>query len=55
VKKKYFTARWNNILSIVLGLIVALLFIVVLTGAISSFTTADAASFIALVAIGGAT
>jgi hypothetical protein len=55
MKASFLTARWNNILSIVLGVIVALCFIVVLTGVIASFTSADAASFIALVALGGVT
>lgn len=55
MKASFLTARWNNILSIVLLVIVALFFIVVLSGVIDSFTSADAASFIALVAIGGVT
>ena len=55
VKEKYLTVRWNNIISIALGLTVALLFIFVLTGVVGDFASADAASFTALIAIGGAT
>jgi len=55
MKEKYLTARWNNIISIALGLMVALLFIFVLTGVVGDFASAGAASFTALVAIGGAT
>lgn len=43
------TVRWNNIFSIVLGLVAAIYVIVVLT----STVLGDAASFIGLVVIGG--
>ena len=43
------TTRWNNIFSIVLGLVAAIYVIVVLT----STVLGDAASFIGLVVIGG--
>lgn len=55
MKASFLTARWNNILSIVLLVIAALFFIVVLSGVLGSFTSADAASFIALIVIGGVT
>lgn len=45
----FLTARWNNIVSIVLGLMAAIYIIVVLT----STVLGDAASFIGLVVIGG--
>ena len=45
----FLTARWNNIFSIVLGVIAAIYVIVVLT----STVLGDAASFIGLVVIGG--
>ncbi len=45
----FLTARWNNIFSIVLGLVAAIYVIVVLT----STVLGDAASFIGLVVIGG--
>lgn len=51
VKEKYLTARWNNILSIALGLVAAIYVIVVLT----STVLGDAASFIGLIVIGGIT
>ena len=43
------TVRWNNIFSIVLGLVAMIYVIVVLT----STVIGDAASFIGLVVIGG--
>jgi len=44
----FLTARWNNIFSIVLGLVAAIYVIIVLT----STVLGDAASFIGLVVIG---
>jgi len=44
-----FTTRWNNIFSIVLGLVAVIYVIVVLT----STVLGDAAGFIGLVVIGG--
>ena len=49
MKGDFLTARWNNILSIGLGVIAAIYVIVVLT----STAIGDAASFIGLVVIGG--
>ena len=45
----FLTARWNNIFSIVLGLVAAIYVIIVLT----STVLGDVASFIGLVVIGG--
>ena len=45
----FLTARWNNIFSIVLGLVAVIYVIVILT----STVLGDAASFIGLVIIGG--
>ena len=45
----FLTARWNNIFSIVLGLVAVIYVIVVLT----STVLGDAASFIGLIVIGG--
>ena len=47
----FLTARWNNILSIVLGLLAAIYVIVVLTSTILG----DEAAFIGLIVIGGIT
>ena len=54
MRDKYFTTRFNNIVSLLLALIVALVFIIVLSGAVGEPASATAASFTALVAIGGA-
>ena len=51
MKGSFLTARWSNILSIVLGLVAAIYVIVVLT----STVLGDAASFIGLIVIGGIT
>lgn len=51
IKGSFLTARWSNILSIVLGLVAAIYVIVVLT----STVLGDAASFIGLIVIGGIT
>jgi len=45
----FLTARWNNIFSIVLGLVAAIYVIIVLTTTVLG----DVASFIGLVVIGG--
>ena len=49
IEGNFVTVRFNNIFSIVLGLVAAIYFIVVLT----STVLGDAASFIGLVVIGG--
>lgn len=55
MKGNFLTARWNNIFSIVLGIVAVLFFILVLTGVIGACGSADEASFIALIVIGGIT
>ena len=47
----FLTVRWNNIFSIVLGLVAVIYVIVVLT----STVLGDVASFIGLIVIGGIT
>ncbi len=49
------TARWNTILSLVLGVLAAMLFIAVLTGLNAPLAAGGITSFIALAVIGGAT
>jgi len=49
IEGNFVTVRFNNIFSIVLGLVAAIYFIVVLT----STVLGDTASFIGLVVIGG--
>lgn len=49
MKGNFLTTRWNNIMSIALGLVAVIYVIVVLT----STVLGDAASFIGLVVIGG--
>ena len=51
MKEEFLTARWNNILSLALGLVAAIYIIVVQTSAVLG----DAASFIGLIVIGGTT
>ena len=51
MKEELLTARWTNILSIVLGLVVAVYVIVTQTSAVLG----DAASFAGLLYIGGFT
>ena len=55
MKGDFLTARWNNIWSVILGLIAVLFFILVLTGVIGTCGSADITSFIALIVIGGMT
>ena len=49
MKGNFFTARWNNIMSIALGLVTAVYVIVVLIAGVGT------ASFIGLIVIGGIT
>jgi len=53
MKGKFLTARWNNIFSIVLGLVAVFFVIAVLTGMKVPFAGGGQTSFIALVIIGG--
>jgi len=47
-KEEFFTVRWNNLLSLVLGLILLIYVVVVLSTSVLS----DRAAFIGLVVIG---
>lgn len=53
MKGEFSTTRWNNIFSIVLGIVALFLVIVVLTGIIGPIAAGSLASFTTLVVIGG--
>jgi len=53
MKGKFLTARWNNIFSIVLGLVAVFFVIAVLTGMKVPFAGGGETSFAVLVVIGG--
>ena len=53
MKGEFLTTRWNNIFSIVLGLVAVFFVIAVLTGMKVPFARGDQTRFIALVIIGG--
>jgi hypothetical protein len=53
MKDKFLTTRWNNIFSIVLGLVAVFFVVAVLTGMQVPFAGGGQTSFIALVVIGG--
>jgi len=53
MKERFLTTRWNNVFSIVLGLVAVFFFIAVLTGMKVPFAEGGQTSFIVLVVIGG--
>ena len=53
MKDEFLTARWNNIFSIVLGIVALVFVIIVLTGIIDPIALGSWASFTTLVVIGG--
>jgi len=53
MKDKFLTTRWNNVFSIVLGLVAVFFVIAVLTGMKVPFAGGGEASFSALLYIGG--
>ena len=53
MKARFLTTRWNNVFSIVLGLVAVFFVVAVLTGMKVPFAEGDQTSFIVLVVIGG--
>jgi len=53
MKERFLTTRWNNVFSIVLGLVAVFFVVAVLTGMKVPFAGGGQTSFVVLVVIGG--